>query len=198
MRTRARRTCLAASAQVASVANSARPSITRSSAMERKRKFGAVSGSVPAEQPTAVSLFCGAGGMDVGVTRAGFKIKWAADKNSAACATYNRYAQREIALRRDLAKEDFKELRQQLACTPDCVFGGPPCQGFSQAGKMSRTDARNDLINVFLDAVEELRPRCFVMENVKNLHNKRRFCALLAALENAPSRQKTTKAHGTK
>ena len=158
------RTRLAASAQVASVAL---PTITRS-ALARKRKFDAALGSVSAKQLTAVSLFCGAGGMDVGFNRAAFKTIWAADNNSAACATYNRYAQREIALRRDLAKEDFKELRQQLACTPDCVFGGPPCQGFSQAGKMSQTDARNDLINVFLGAVEKLRPRCFVMENVKN------------------------------
>ena len=131
---------------------------------------------------TAASLFCGAGGMDVGFNRAGFKTIWAADKNSAACATYGRYAQQTIALRKDLAKEDFKKLREQLACTPDCVFGGPPCQGFSRAGKMNQTDARNDLINVFLDAVEKLRPRCFVMENVKNLNNERRFGPLLAAL----------------
>ena len=172
------RTRLAASAQVASVAL---PTITRS-AMAHKRKFDAALGSVSAKQLTAVSLFCGAGGMDVGFNRAAFKTIWAADKNSAACATYNRYAQREIALRRDLAKEDFKELRQQLACTPDCVFGGPPCQGFSQAGKMSQTDARNDLINVFLGAVEKLRPRCFVMENVKNLNNRCRFRPLLDAL----------------
>jgi DNA (cytosine-5)-methyltransferase 1 len=172
------RTRLAASAQVASVAL---PAITRS-AMARKRKFDAALGSVSAKQLTAVSLFCGAGGMDVGFNRAAFKTIWAADKNSAACATYNRYAQQEIALRRDLAKEDFKELRQQLACTPDCVFGGPPCQCFSQAGKTKQTDARNDLLHVFLDAVEELRPRCFVMENVKNLNNGRRFRPLLDAL----------------
>ena len=70
--------------------------------MERKRKFDAALGSASAEQLTAVSLFCGAGGMDVGFTRAGFKTIWAADKNSAACATYNRYAQQDIALRRDL------------------------------------------------------------------------------------------------
>ena len=72
--------------------------------MARKRKFDAALGSVSAKQLTAVSLFCGAGGMDVGFNRAAFKTIWAADKNSAACATYNRYAQREIALRRDLAK----------------------------------------------------------------------------------------------
>ena len=91
--------------------------------MARKRKFDAALGSVSAKQLTAVSLFCGAGGMDVGFNRAAFKTIWAADKNSAACATYNRYAQQEIALPRDLAKEDFNELRQQLVCTPDCVFG---------------------------------------------------------------------------
>jgi len=150
--------------------------------MERKRKFVAALGGASAQQLTAVSLFCGAGGMDVGFTRAGFQTLWAADKNSAACATYNRYAQQTIALRRDLAKEDFEKLRQQLACTPDCVFGGPPCQGFSRVGRMSQTDARNDLVSVFLDAVEKLRPPCFVMENVKNLNNERRFRPLLAAL----------------
>ena len=47
---------------------------------------------------------------------------------------------------------------------------------------MSQTDARNDLVSVFLDAVEKLRPPCFVMENVKNLNNERRFRPLLAAL----------------
>ena len=171
-------TRLAASVQVASV--SLHP--TNRSAMERKRKFDAALGGASAKQLTAVSLFCGAGGMDVGFTRAGFQTLWAADKNSAACATYNRYAQQTIALRRDLAKEDFEKLRQQLACTPDCVFGGPPCQGFSRVGRMSQTDARNDLVSVFLDAVEKLRPPCFVMENVKNLNNERRFRPLLAAL----------------
>ena len=63
------RTRLAASAQVASVAL---PTITRS-AMARKRKFDAALGSVSAEQLIAASLFCGAGGMDVGFNRAAFK-----------------------------------------------------------------------------------------------------------------------------
>ena len=47
---------------------------------------------------------------------------------------------------------------------------------------MKQTYARNDLLHVFLDAVEELRPRCFVMESVKNLNNGRRFRPLLDAL----------------
>ena len=99
---RVMRTRLAASVQVASVALLA---ITRSAGMERKRNFDSALGGAPAKQLTA-------------------------EKNSAACATYNSNAQQEIALQRDLAKEDFKKLRQQLACTADCVFGGPPCQGF--------------------------------------------------------------------
>ena len=78
------RTRLAAIAQVASVVL---PTITRSAAMELKRKFDAALGSTSAKQLTAVSLFCGAGGMDVGFTRGHFKTIWAADKNSAACAT---------------------------------------------------------------------------------------------------------------
>ena len=65
--------------------------------MGRKRKFDAALGGASAKQLTAVSLFCGAGGMDVGFMRAGFQTLWAADKNSAACATYNRYAQQTIA-----------------------------------------------------------------------------------------------------
>ena len=65
------------------------------------------SGEASSRQLTAVSLFCGAGVMDAGFTRAGFKIIWAADNNAAVCATYTRYAQQEIALRRDLGKEDF-------------------------------------------------------------------------------------------
>ncbi|MCM1212874.1 MAG: DNA cytosine methyltransferase, partial [Blautia sp.] len=51
----------------------------------------------------------------------------------------------------------------------DLVFGGPPCQGFSVAGKMDPDDARSKLILTFLDAVEKIHPKAFVMENVKAL-----------------------------
>ena len=51
----------------------------------------------------------------------------------------------------------------------DLVFGGPPCQGFSVAGKMDPDDERSKLIFTFLDVIEKVRPRIFVMENVKAL-----------------------------
>ena len=51
----------------------------------------------------------------------------------------------------------------------DVVFGGPPCQGFSVAGKMSKTDPRNILIDTFINSVITIKPKVFVMENVKAL-----------------------------
>ena len=51
----------------------------------------------------------------------------------------------------------------------DLVFGGPPCQGFSVAGKMNPNDERSKFILTFLDAVEKIQPRAFIMENVKAL-----------------------------
>ena len=51
----------------------------------------------------------------------------------------------------------------------DVVFGGPPCQGFSIAGKMQEDDPRNQLVHIFMTVVERVRPRVFVMENVKAL-----------------------------
>ncbi len=60
---------------------------------------------------------------------------------------------------------------------PDCdlVFGGPPCQGFSVAGKMDKNDPRSDLIFAFQDVVETKRPRYFVMENVAALAKLEKF-----------------------
>lgn len=51
----------------------------------------------------------------------------------------------------------------------DLVFGGPPCQGFSVAGKMNPSDARSELVFTFMNVVESIKPRVFVMENVRAL-----------------------------
>ena len=109
--------------------------------------------------------------MDVGFTRAGFKVLWAAEKDKAACDTYNHNAEVAVSRRLDLRTFDFDELRRELPGPVDCLFGGPPCQGFSRSrkGKMRLDDPRNELVNVFMDAVDKLRPRSFLMENVKNV-----------------------------
>ena len=120
--------------------------------------------------------------MDVGFTRAGFKVLWAAEKKQAACDTYNHNAEVAVCRQLDLRTVDFDELRRELPGPLDCLFGGTPCQGFSRARKMLLDDPRNELVNVFMDAVDKLRPRSFLMENVKNLGTKALFKPILDKL----------------
>ena len=115
---------------------------------------------------TAVSLFTGAGGMDIGFERAGIKVVFANELMSEAAATYNANHTDGVMVNDDVnnildSLDRFKDV--------DLVFGGPPCQGFSVAGKMNPDDERSKLIFTFLDVVERVRPKAFVMENVKAL-----------------------------
>ncbi len=120
---------------------------------------------------SAISLFSGAGGMDVGFRKAGFRIEWANDFDKAAVETYRRNIGDHITL------GDVNEYIDGLAKFKgvDCLFGGPPCQGFSVAGKMALDDPRSQLVKSFMRAVEVVRPRCFVMENVKALGTLSKF-----------------------
>lgn len=117
----------------------------------------------------AVSLFSGAGGMDLGFRKAGFNVIWANDFNDAACDTYSANIGKEIH-RGSLMDYDYAKLP---SC--DLVFGGPPCQGFSVAGKMDPSDPRSRLVFEFQRVVAVKRPRFFVMENVAALARLNRF-----------------------
>jgi len=115
---------------------------------------------------SAISLFSGAGGMDIGFVEAGFDILFANDVDPDACATYRLNHGNKIAEGSLLAIN----LREQLAGQAiDLVFGGPPCQGFSVAGKMDPDDKRSRLIHSFFDVVDAFQPKAFVCENVKAL-----------------------------
>ena len=113
-----------------------------------------------------ISLFTGAGGMDVGFVNAGVTVCIANELDNYACDSYAENHKETKLLRGDIKhyKEEFKK-----NAGLDIVFGGPPCQGFSVAGKMDPYDERSKLIWDFLDIVETVRPRVFVMENVKAL-----------------------------
>mgnify|MGYP000916890824 CR=1 FL=1 len=118
------------------------------------------------KQYYAISLFTGAGGMDIGFERAGIKTIFANELMKEAAETYNANHPEGVMVNDDIVNvldrlEEFKDI--------DFVFGGPPCQGFSVAGKMNPEDERSKLIFTFLDAVERIKPRAFVMENVKAL-----------------------------
>lgn len=114
----------------------------------------------------AISLFTGAGGMDVGFERAGTRILLANEIDSKAAETYrvNHPAANMIV---DDINNIWGELEKYKGV--DIVFGGPPCQGFSVIGKMNPNDERSQLIWSFLHAVEIVQPKAFVMENVKAL-----------------------------
>jgi DNA (cytosine-5)-methyltransferase 1 len=112
-----------------------------------------------------ISLFTGAGGMDVGFDGAGVEVALANEIVPYACDTYEANHPNTRLLRGDI-NDYMGEFTEGCA---DIVFGGPPCQGFSVAGKMNPDDERSQLIWSFLDVVDRVRPQVFVMENVKAL-----------------------------
>lgn len=116
----------------------------------------------------AVSLFCGAGGMDVGFEKADVNVVWANELDKYAIQTYRANHPNAIIQDGDI-RDKKKELLQFKYNEIDLVFGGPPCQGFSVAGKMDPNDERSKLIWEYFDVVEIIQPKYFVMENVKAL-----------------------------
>jgi len=122
----------------------------------------------------AISLFCGAGGMDVGFTKAGFHVKWASELDKDAANTYA-LNNPDTLLRCGDIINTKSELNEFFKGEIDLVFGGPPCQGFSVAGKMNPDDSRSKLVWEFLDVVRIVKPNMFVMENVKALGELQRW-----------------------
>ena len=114
----------------------------------------------------SISLFSGAGGMDVGFKAAGFKVVAANEMDSYACKTFRANHPETELLEGDI--ENYIDEFHSYAGV-DVIFGGPPCQGFSVAGKMDPDDPRSKLIFSFCKVIEIIKPKAFVMENVKAL-----------------------------
>jgi DNA (cytosine-5)-methyltransferase 1 len=115
---------------------------------------------------SGLSLFSGAGGMDVGFSHAGVEVVSAHDIDRDACLTYEANHPGGIIQCGDI-NQNLTDIRRFEGV--DIVFGGPPCQGFSVAGKMNPGDPRSKLLWVFMKAVEFTKPRAFICENVKAL-----------------------------
>jgi len=101
--------------------------------------------------------------MDVGVEASGFQVLLANDLDPDACATYRANHGAHIV---EGTIRDILPLAGHLAAI-DLVFGGPPCQGFSVAGKMDPDDPRSQLMMSFFDVVDRVAPKAFICENVK-------------------------------
>ena len=112
---------------------------------------------------TAVSLFCGAGGLDLGFENAGFHTVWANDFDADACKTHQNWSKAEVVCG-DISKVDIAMIPDS-----DIILGGFPCQGFSLSGPRKIDDSRNALYKHYVKIVAEKQPFAFVGENVKGL-----------------------------
>lgn len=113
-----------------------------------------------------VSLFSGAGGLDLGFKMAGHDIIWANDLYEDAVETYRHNIGDHIVCE-DISKVDEKEI-------PDCdiIIGGFPCQGFSVANtKRHEGDERNTLYKQLIRVIKAKKPKFFLAENVKGITN---------------------------
>jgi DNA (cytosine-5)-methyltransferase 1 len=132
-----------------------------------------------------VSLYSGAGGLDIGFTHAGFTPIWANDFSDSAVSTYNGVFEVLAPGHRAVAgsiTDLLAEGQVPEKGAAEVVIGGPPCQGFSVAGKMDPEDPRSRHVWTFFDVVERVEPRAFVMENVSALATNARWAAILEAL----------------
>ena len=113
-----------------------------------------------------VSLFSGAGGLDLGFTMAGHEIIWANDLYEDAVSTYRKNLGNHIVC------EDISNISAEDIPDCDIVIGGFPCQGFSVANtKRHVGDERNELYKQLIRIITAKRPKFFLAENVKGLTN---------------------------
>lgn len=133
--------------------------------------------------PAILSLFCGAGGLDLGFAQEGFSIKLALDVSAAAIATHKQNFPTAVSVCSDLAKLGPSGVRSlMLARVPSGsrigVIGGPPCQGFSRANNRSvGKDPRNKLPFLYVKIIQELQQsfsvEFAVFENVLGIRDRK-------------------------
>lgn len=130
-------------------------------------------------KPSYVSLFSGAGGLDIGLERAGLQAVSLCEIEKVFCRTLESnkgwqhrdgriYLEKARIINADIREANHRDLF--LGDGLDVVVGGPPCQAFSSSGKqLSVLDSRGALVSEFYRIVDALKPKMFLFENVRGL-----------------------------
>lgn len=123
-------------------------------------------------KPKIVSLFSGAGGLDIGFEKAGFRTIFATDVWNIACETLKKNDMADEVFCGDVRKIDFVEIKKKVG-EVDCLIGGPPCPPYSQTRHylVGKADGFDDehagfAVPEYFRALKELRPKVFLFENV--------------------------------
>lgn len=131
------------------------------------------------DKPTYIDLFAGCGGLSLGLHNAGWKGVFAIEKSIDAFKTlkHNLIDKKkhfdwpewlpETNLEIDKVLKEYELQLEQLKYKVDLVAGGPPCQGFSMAGRRNENDLRNKLIKSYIDFIKIIKPKILFFENVK-------------------------------
>ncbi len=121
---------------------------------------------------TCIDGFSGAGGLSLGLTKAGFDVLYSFDNDPVSIQTQKINFDHEADVADIYHLLKGKSFTKKIGLKKGELFllaGGPPCQGFSIQRVGSNTDARNDLVLAYLKLISELRPKFFLMENVPGL-----------------------------
>lgn len=127
-------------------------------------------------KPKIIDLFAGVGGISSGFKKAGFDVLSANEYKEDIANTYVKNHPGTKMIIKDIAKLKSRELLNGEKKV-DVIVGGPPCQGFSMAGRRIRNkgaflnDPRNELFKEFIRVVKDIKPKVFVMENVAAILN---------------------------
>lgn len=119
-----------------------------------------------------IDMFCGAGGLSLGFENEKFNTLLAIDLWDTAIKTFNHNRKNKVGFVEDINNIDEKYIKDKIGNTKvNGIIGGPPCQGFSLAGKRSVDDIRNQLYKQYFRVLSIINPDFFVIENVTGILN---------------------------
>ncbi len=128
------------------------------------------------EEIRVLDLFCGCGGMSLGLKQAGLTVVAGVDIWSVAIQSYQQNHPDHLGICGDLRELCPEELERKYGVkrgSIDVLVGGPPCQSFSMAGKRDVSDPRNTLFMEYVRYLDYYQPRLFLMENVMGILSKK-------------------------